>query len=266
MMFTTLIGAMTLALGPCNATCSTKGISTPRVTEIRAAMFDSTEVDRNRVRFSGQTVGEVVAEVNNGSASWAGSERKKLGGQDAPELIYVQIFDGVFAIDPFQPLPSATHATAQQLFRGTSLETDRTQHGRKYIERTKELFTKLESARVGWLRDNGFYGVRHVTNPNAPAQGEQAKGKTLPEPSAVFERPADVPRGKSREQVKGADRPSMGAVAAMLDMSDAPVRVSLPDHMRTTTVARVERRDTPREDEPVATASDTATQEIAVNR
>ncbi len=266
MMFTTLIGAMTLALGPCNATCS-KGISTPRVIEIRAAMFDPTEVNRNQIRFSDETVGEVVAEVSReGAVEWAGSDRERLGGQNAPELIYVQIFDGVFAIDPFSPLPEATDATARQLFRGTSLETDRTQHGRKHIDRTKELFAKLERARLDWLRANGFAGVRRITNPHPRTEeGEQARGKSLPEPSAVFQRPPDVPRGKSHEEVRVDDQPSMGALVAMLRQTDEPVRVSLPEHMRTTTVARVERRDHG-QDEVVSSEADADTEEVAVNR
>ncbi|HCT44220.1 MAG TPA: hypothetical protein DF699_03300, partial [Phycisphaerales bacterium] len=61
------------------------------------------------------------------------------------------IFDGTFAIDPFQPIPAADDTTAAMLFRGTSLETDRTQHGRQQIDRTRELFRKLEQARVTWL-------------------------------------------------------------------------------------------------------------------
>ena len=235
MMFTTLISAATLALGPCNATkCANSQIVAPSVIEINAAMVEPTAVNRRQTRFSNQTRGEVIAVVaQDGTVNWPSSDRELLGGQDGPAQIYVRMFDGTFAIDPFQPLPAANDSTAQMLFRGTSLETDRTQHGRQQIDRTKELFRKLEQARVNWLRDNGYYNVRTFTNPKAEQNAESAK---MPEPSAVFERPADVPRGKSREQVN-AETQKMGDVASMLNSSDEPVRVSLPPHMQTQRVA-----------------------------
>lgn len=257
MMLTTLIGAMTLALGPCNANHAAKDVVTsPGIIEIRAGMINDSDVQRRQIRFSDQTRGRVVATVDrDGGVRWPSSDREKLGGQNAPELIYVQMFDGVFAIDPFQPLPAANDSTAAMLFRGTTLETDRTQHGRQQIDRTRELFRKLEQARIQWLRDNGFYGVRTVTNPKAASadKGEQAKGgKGLPEPSAVFERPADMPRGKSREQVQGDDQPAMTpSVAAMINRGVEPIRVSMPDTHRAPTVARVERRA----DEPAVAKS-----------
>jgi hypothetical protein len=138
------------------------------------------------------------------------------------------MFDGTFAIDPFKAIKPADKTTAQMLFRGTTLETDRTQHGRQYIERTEELFRKLEQARVNWLRDNGYYNVRTFTRSEVvKPSGNEAK---LPEPAATFQRPADMPRGKSREQVN-ADTSSMGSVAFIMNADRERVRVSLPDHM-----------------------------------
>ena len=244
-LLTTTIGAMTLAtLGPVHATNNTAKdqVRSPEIIEIHAGMINTSDTRRGQVRFSNETRGNVVGESNaDGSIAWASSDREKLGGQDAPALIYVQLFDGVFAIDPFQPLPAATDATAQMLFRGTTLDTDRTQHGRQYIDRTKELFSKLEQARHNWLRDNGFFGVRVYTNPNA--QGEaQAKANTLPKPAAVFERPADIPRVKSREQVKANDQENMSSVAAMLS-GDEPVRISMPHNVASEVVARVEKKN-----------------------
>jgi len=244
-LLTTTIGAMTLAtLGPVHATNNKAKdqVRSPEVIEIHAGMINTSDTRRGQVRFSNETRGNVIAVSNaDGSIAWASSDREKLGGQDAPALIYVQLFDGVFAIDPFQPLPAATDATAQMLFRGTTLDTDRTQHGRQYIDRTKELFSKLEQARHNWLRDNGFFGVRVYTNPNA--QGEaQAKANTLPKPAAVFERPADVPRVKSREQVKANDQENMSGVAAMLS-SDEPVRISMPHNVATDVASRVEKKN-----------------------
>ena len=247
-MFITLIGATTLAaLGPSNASYYAKDqVRSPQIIELRAGMIND-DVRRSQIRFSNETRGRVVATSDtDGSVQWGSSDREKLGGQNAPELIYVQMFDGVFAIDPFQPLPAANDATAQMLFRGTTLETDRTQHGRQYIDRTKELFDKLEQARVNWLRDNSFYGVRVFTNPK-PFNDEQANASELPEPSAVFERPTDAPRVKSREQVKvdeqSDEQVNMQGVVAMLSTTDEPIRISLPHMMDAQIVARVEKRN-----------------------
>jgi hypothetical protein len=256
MMFLTLIGAATLALGPCNANgCGNSHIDTPRVIEMNPDLFDTTGVNRRQVRFSSQTRGEVVGEVaQDGSSVWHGkSDREALRGQDAPALIYVRVFDGTFAIDPFRPIPAANDATAQQLFRGTSLETDRTQFGRQRIDRTKELFRKLEQARIDWLRDNGFYNARTFTRDDSlPAARKEAK---LPEPAAKFRRPVDVPRGKSREQVQ-ADTNGMGAVAFMMNTRGQDVRVSLPAHLdRTSRVSSIQRNGS----EP------TAKEEVAIN-
>ena len=251
MMLTTLIGAMTLAaLGPNHATHynAKDQVRSPEIIEIHPGMINTSDTRRGQIRFSNQTRGQVVAESNSdGSIQWSSSDREKLGGQDAPAKIYIQMFDGMFAIDPFSPLPAATDATAPMLFRGTTLETDRTQHGRQQIDRTKELFRKLEQARVNWLRDNGFYGVRVYTNERAQAQSEsQAKANTLPEPAAVFERPADMPRTKSREQVNADEQldttKKMTGVVAMLK-GDEPVRVSLPHMMASDVVARINKRN-----------------------
>ena len=254
MILTTVIGAMTLAaLGPNTATfdySSKDHIQTPEIVEIHSGMVNTNQVRRSQIRFSNDTRGRVVAVAGDeGTIEWdAKSDRERLGGQDAPALIYVQMFDGIFAIDPFVALPAANDATAQMLFNGATLETDRAQFGRQRIDRTKELFKKLEQARHDWLRDNGFYGVRVFTNPNAETTGdEQAKGKSLPEPSAVFERPVDVPRGKSREQVKADDQDEpqskMQGVAAMLNDDQTPIRISLPHNMPAAVAARIEKRN-----------------------
>ena len=246
-MLTSLLGAMTLAtLGPISATHhgSNAQLRAPQIIEIRADMINTGATNRGQIRFSNNTQGHVVAESNaDGSINWSSSDREKLGGQDAASLIYVQIFDGVFAIDPFQPLPAASKSTAQMLFRGTTLETDRTQHGRTYIERTEELFEKLEQARHNWLRENGFYGVRVFTNNQTEAvNDQQAKADTVIKPAAVFERPADHPRVKSREQVRSGSQ-DMSGVVAMLMSDDEPVRISLPHNMASDVVARIEKRN-----------------------
>jgi len=246
MILTTVIGAMTLAaLGPIQANnyLAKDQLRAPEIIEIRAGMINDAQNQRRQIRYDNNTRGSVVATSTNGNIQWKSSDRARLGGENAPELIYVQIFDGVFSIDPFQPLPAANDSTAPMLFRGTTLETDRTQHGRQQIERTKELFKKLEQARHDWLRNNGFYGVRVFTNPNAVSQEEQqAKSNTLPEPAAVFERPADLPRTKSREQVNADEHQSMSGVVAMLSR-DEPIRISLPHHVSAQLAQRVEKRN-----------------------
>ena len=242
MVFTAIIGAATLALGPCNAIQSSNSqISTPRVIDINAAMVEPTGVNRRQVRFSNETQGEVIGVLRqDGQAEWAKSDREALRGQDGPAKIYVRIFDGTFAIDPFQPIPAADDTTAAMLFRGTSLETDRTQHGRQQIDRTRELFRKLEQARVTWLRDNGYYNARTFTRgETVKPSGKEAK---LPEPSATFRKPVDVPRGKSREQVN-ANTHGMGSVAYLMNSDDETVRISLPAHMQTQRTAGVIQRN-----------------------
>lgn len=252
-MFTTmLIGAATLALGPCNANGYgfNSSIQSQEIIEINPAMYDRYAVDRRQVRFSTDTRGDVVGVVGqDGNSSWdVKSDREKLGGQDAPALIYVRIFDGTFAIDPFVPIPAASDAMAAQLFRGTSLQTDRAQFGRQGIDRTQELFRKLEQARIDWLRDHGFHNARTFTRDGNTVKREEAK---LPEPAASFRRPADVPRGKSREQVN-ANTARMGAVAYLLGSGDEDVRISLPPHMDTASRVVVIQRNVPDKREEVA--------------
>ncbi len=244
MILTTMIGAMTLAaLGPNHANYGYEKdqLQAPEIIEIRAGMINDAQSQRRQTRYDNNTRGSVVATQINGKAQWKSSDRVRLGGENAPELIYVQIFDGIFAIDPFMPLPAANDSTAPMLFRGTTLETDRSQYGRQQIERTKELFKKLEQARNDWLRSNGFYGVRVITNPKATSEdGQHAKSNTSIEPAAVFERPVDVPRIKSREQVKADEQKTMSGVAAMLS-GDEPIRISLPHHVSAQLAKRVEK-------------------------
>jgi len=250
MMFTAIIGAATIALGPCNAYgCDNSQISTPRVIEINAHIVRPNEINRRQDRFSDHTRGEVIGVVRqDGQVEWPSSDRESLRGQDGPAQIYIQMFDGVFAIDPFQPLPAANDATAKLLFRGTSLETDRTQFGRQRIDRTKELFSKLEQARIDWLRDNGYYNARTFTRSGTVKRAGEAK---LPEPAATFRRPVDVPRLKSREQVN-ADSNEMGSVASVMNSGKDLVRVSLPMHMQTARKVSAIQRNAPKPSEEVA--------------
>lgn len=249
MMFTTLIGAATIALGHGNASGYHSQISSPRIIEINAYMVDPNEVNRRQDRFSDRTRGEVIATVGqDGRVLWPDSDRVKLGGEDGPSKIYIQIFDGIFAIDPFVPLPRADDSTAKLLFRDTSLETDRTQFGRQRIDRTRELFRKLEQARVDWLRNNGYYNARTFTRGETVKRAGEAK---LPEPAATFRKPVDVPRIKSREQVN-AETSTMRSVVSVLNSGDETVRVSLPAHLQVQRSAGVIQRSGSEQSEEVA--------------
>lgn len=249
MMFTTLIGAATIALGHGNASGYHSQISSPRIIEINAHMVDPNEVNRRQDRFSDRTRGEVIATVGqDGRVQWPDSDREKLGGEDGPSKIYIQIFDGVFAIDPFVPLPRADDSTAKLLFRGTSLETDRAMFRRQRIDRTRELFRKLEQARIDWLRNNGYYNARTFTRGETVKRGGEAK---LPEPAATFRKPVDVPRMKSREQVN-AERSRMHPIARRMMNTGEPFRVSLPWHMQDDRTAGVIQRNTEETGEEVA--------------
>ncbi len=212
------------------------------IIELRAGMVrPADEVRRDQVRFNAAENAEVVALLDDGALSWtAESDRARLGGQDAPELILVRVFDAVFAIDPFADVPAGGTALWRQLTRGTSLETDRTLFNRQGVDRTEELSRLLENARQNWLRENGFYAPRTYTNGST---GEP-KEATLPEPAGWFQMPEDMPRTRSREQVQAQPQADHAAfVAANLLSGDEPVRISLPFGTAPDVVASVERRN-----------------------
>jgi len=187
-----------------------------------AALNLNDTVRRDQVRFTPHEPTEVVGEFDEGGTNWFGSDRERLGGEDAPRRILVRAFDAVFAIDPFIPLPVGNETAARVLFNGASLETDRALFNRIRIERTRELLHILEGARHRWLRDNGFYGVRVFRSDDAGNGSARA-----PEPAGWFRVPADVPRGRSIEQVDSGPAPGVDRAAAIV-RSDPSVRVSLP--------------------------------------
>ncbi|MCC6427608.1 MAG: hypothetical protein IT435_12405 [Phycisphaerales bacterium] len=74
-------------------------------------------------------------------------------------------------------------------------------------------YQHLERGRIEWLKENGYAGgVRTFTNPlyrrdPAPdAVTAKADSKKLPDPRAVFELPADMPRFKKRQEVNSAPK------------------------------------------------------------
>lgn len=212
------------------------------IIELRAGMVrPADQLRRDQIRFNRAEKTEVVAVLHNGAIAWnAQSERHRLGGHDAPEMILVRAFDAVFAIDPFAAVPAGGTTLWRQLTRATSLETDRTLFNRQGIDRTEELSRLLENARQNWLRDNGFYAPRTFTN----GSSGQPKEATLPEPAGWFQMPEDMPRTRSREQVQAQPQTGHAAfVAANLLSGDQPVRISLPLGTAPDVVASVERRN-----------------------
>lgn len=225
------------------------------IVEIRPQMMDTSGDRRDNTRNPADAGTEVVGQLGaDGQAAWYqtdANERAARGGEDAPALIYVRVFDGVFAIDPFEPLPQnsnldalyqpITLTTQRQLFDGSSLESDRTLFDRRRLERTEQLFAELERARLAWLRANGYAGVRTFTNPNAD---ESEAANKLPEPAGWFRKPAEMPRGKSHEAVQGdpAESDRAVAIAATL-LRDGEARVSLPPGTRADVAQRVAERN-----------------------
>jgi hypothetical protein len=240
-MLTTLLAMSFIAYGPAPVTNVRPAAE---IIEIRPGMLrPDGEVGREVLPFSRDDRAEVVAAIADGVLIWESSvsDRERLGGQDAPELILVRVFDAVFAIDPFAPLPEGGIGLMRQLLRpGTSLELDRSLFSRRSIQRTEELMDRLEHARHEWLRINGFYGPRTYTNPNAGARD----GASLPEPAGWFRAPEDMPRTRSREQVQAdPTRDRNRAIAVSLFSGDEPVRISLPFGTASDVVASVERRN-----------------------
>lgn len=243
-MLTASILAMSFAAaGPLPVTSITPAAE---IIELRAGMVrPADQTRRDQVRFSRHERAEVVATMQGGVTTWAaGSDRERLGGQDAPELILVRAFDAVFAIDPFAEVPRGGIGLWRQLTRDTSLETDRTLYTRQGIDRTHELSRLLEQARQAWLFNNGYMGVRTLTNPAADQAGD---GAALPEPAGWFQIPEDMPRTRSREQVQAdPETARTAAIARSLLSGDEPVRISLPFGTAPDVVASVERRNAER--------------------
>ncbi|MFI4898557.1 MAG: hypothetical protein ACIARR_12115 [Phycisphaerales bacterium JB059] len=176
-------------------------------------------------------------ELLDGISEASQRERERLGaGEDAARAIYVRAFDAIFVIDPFEeveeliPRPirgGETIRAQRQLFGEFSLETDRKLFDWSRVEATAELFRILETARLDWLRTNGYFGVRTFVNEQIE---HEAEARSEIRPRATFRRPADMPRTRSREQVRGTDRAE--DAAAMLASSDAPMRISAPTYNR----------------------------------
>ncbi len=220
------------------------------VVEIRPQMMDLSGQRADQVR-DVQADARVVGQTGeNGEIAWVptrNNHRAASGAEDAPSLIYVQVFDGVFAIDPFEPLPQTDEynelyapvniTTARQLFNGSSLQTDRALFDRRRIERTEELFRALERARRGWLKANGYLGVRTFTNPNADAEATEVRG--TPEPAGWFRKPAELPRGKSREAVQGEPMSDVEAASVASNILEGATRVSTPPTMAADEAARL---------------------------
>jgi len=234
------------------------------IVEIRPQMMDTSADRRDNTRDPADAGTEVVGQLGaDGQSAWIQTDRNERaarGAEDAPALIYVRVFDAVFAIDPFEPLPQnsnldaldqpITLTTQRQLFDGSSLESDRTLFDRRRLERTEQLFAELERARKQWLRANGYAGVRTFTNPNAD---ETEAADAMPEPAGWFRKPAEMPRGKSHEAVQAdpAETDRAAAIAATL-LRDGEARISLPPGTRADVAQRVAERNTDADGEEMA--------------
>jgi hypothetical protein len=242
MLTASILALSFLAVGP---TAVTSVRPAAEIIELRAGMTrPADDIRRDQVRFNAAEKTEVVAVMQDGELAWsADSDRARLGGHDAPEMILVRAFDAVFAIDPFAQVPAGGTGLWRQLTRSTSLETDRTLFNRQGVDRTEELSRLLETARQNWLRDNGFYAPRTIINPSAGIPREAV----LPEPAGWFQIPEDMPRTRSREQVQATpDAGHAAFIASTLLSGDEPVRISLPFGTAPDVVASVERRNAAR--------------------
>ncbi len=230
-----------LCAASANAQKITPPVHSPEIIEINPAGFPTTNTRGVQVRFNNHETADLAGTQNaNGSINWAGSQREAMGGQNAPARILLRAFDGVFSIDPFVPITSGNEDIANLLFNGTTLETNHTIFGRNRIERVEKLMKILETARHNWLRNNGYYGVKSFTS--SRSTGEAQGEASLPEPAASFRIPADVPRGKSREQVKASDSKARSIAAGFMN-SDEPIRISLPFGTAPDVVASAEARN-----------------------
>jgi len=242
-----------LCAASANAQHVGRSIQSEEIIEINPAGYPTTHTRGVQVRFNSHESAELAAtQDSNGTVKWNGSQREAMGGQDAPARILVRAFDGVFSIDPFVPITCGNEDIANLLFNGTTLETNHLIFGRNRIERVEKLMKILESARHNWLRNNGFYGVKSVTSSHAASQAQDEA--TLPEPAASFRIPADVPRGKSREQVNAEDTKARSIAASLLS-GDEPIRISLPFGTAPDVVASVETRNAENAEESEEIAS-----------
>jgi hypothetical protein len=239
MLTAAMIALSFVAVGP---TPMTPVRPVAEIIEIRPGMVrPADQLGRDQIRFRANEPTEIVGAVDDGQMIWEASqaERARLGGEDAPELILVRAFDAVFAIDPFVALPEGDRLLARQLIGGTNLEVGTVVYNRQTIDRTEELMRILESARHEWLRQNGFFGVRTYTNPASSGSARRA----APEPAGWFRIPEDMPKTRSREQVRSEPAGDPAGVAAAIFSGDEPVRISLPFGTAPDVVASVERRN-----------------------
>jgi len=242
-----------LCVASANAQHQGRSIQSQEIIEINPAAYPTTNTRGVQVRFNSRETAELAAtQDESGTITWNGSQREAMGGQNAPARILVRAFDGVFSIDPFVPITIGNEDIANLLFNGTTLETNHLIFGRNRIERVEKLMKILESARHNWLRNNGYFGVKSFTS--SRSTGEAQGEATLPEPAASFQIPADVPRGKSREQVN-ADDSKTRSIAANLLNGDEPIRISLPFGTAPDVVASVEARNAENAEEQTELAS-----------
>ncbi len=247
-----ILASMILSMSVAQAAPAALMVSEP-VTVVRTA---SPIIDMRQL-IAGVDLDSGDYRLLDGASATSRSERERLGADDdAPAAIYVRAFDAVFMIDPFERVPQLiprpidengrTLRAQRQLFGEFSLNTSRKLFNWDRVEATSELFRVLELARRDWLRSNGYLGVRTFTS-DTPRRSAGASGEIRPR--ATFQRPDDMPRTRSREQVREDAAPTIEDAGAMIASSGETVRISAPTYDRSQVRMSIPGRDA---GEPIA--------------
>lgn len=177
--------------------------------------------------------------ATNGAYLPAAATRWGIPGDPRGGHIAINTFDGTFLIDPFVQIPTGKlqyDYDDVRRFRNSRVTLDRDHAfygGRTSYDNFVELMSTLEHERQRWLREQGFTAVRTLTNPNAAAFGTEVDVHEI-QPIMRIERPAELPRTRSRESVDAT--PSSGV------FTEPGVRWSVPPTFSTAAAQRLSTR------------------------
>lgn len=172
--------------------------------------------------------GGVVTRSPRARIDWPGPGPERYGAaNDDRSLVHAKVGRAVVSFSPWVTLRSAPY--------GSTVNVDNPLPAAWYTRpaRVSSGFSNpvqqraiedLRHARNVWLRERGYVGgVRTFTNPVRADKGERSG--TLPEPAGWFRVPVDVPRTRSREQVRYSLPPGMdpAAVAALAGAQEEAV-------------------------------------------
>lgn len=161
--------------------------------------------------------GAVVTRTPGVRIEWPGPGPERYGApNDDRSLVHARVGRAVVSFSPWvtlrpapygstvnvdDPLPAAWYTRPARVSSGFSNPVQ------------QRAIDELRHARNYWLREQGYVGgVRTFTNPVRSEGGERSGA--LPEPAGWFRVPADVPRTRSREQVRYSLPPGMDPAAA----------------------------------------------------